>query len=236
MNTPGMDCTHAKQPVILVVDDEPDIREVLQYNLEAEGYLVSAVESAEEALAADLCSVDVAILDVMMEGMSGYELAKELLSNPSTSHIRIIFLTAKTGENHVVTGLQIGADDYVCKPFSVREVMLRVKAVLRRSVKPSQKGETYSGLSVDTDGKAVVVDGNKIDLTPAEYGIIAALAAAGGRVLSREELICRAWPDESLVTGRTVDTNVARLRKKLGPYAAAIATRPGYGYFFKADC
>ena len=223
---------------VLVVDDEQDLCEILKFNLETEGYEVDTAYSAEEALNLELKSYSLLLLDVMMGGMSGFALAKKLKSEPSTASIPIIFLTARDTENDTVTGFNLGADDYISKPFSIREVMVRVKAVLRRSSgeknKPAHKVINYQGLTLNLDKKTVAIDGNEIPFTKTEFEILHLLIEERGRVFSRQELIDRIWPRDVLVLDRTVDVNITRLRKKIGPFAKCIVTRLGFGYYFDA--
>ena len=223
---------------VLVVDDEQDLCEILKFNLETEGYKVDTAYSAEEALNLELKSYSLLLLDVMMGGMSGFALAKKLKSEPSTASIPIIFLTARDTENDTVTGFNLGADDYISKPFSIREVMVRVKAVLRRSSgekdKPAHKVINYQGLTLNLDKKTVAIDGNEIPFTKTEFEILLLLIEERGRVFSRQELIDRIWPRDVLVLDRTVDVNITRLRKKIGPFAKCIVTRLGFGYYFDA--
>ena len=223
---------------VLVVDDEQDLCEILKFNLETEGYEVDTAYSAEEALNLELKSYSLLLLDVMMGGMSGFALAKKLKSEPSTASIPIIFLTARDTENDTVTGFNLGADDYISKPFSIREVMVRVKAVLRRSSgeknKPAHKVINYQGLTLNLDKKTVAIDGNEIPFTQTEFEILHLLIEERGRVFSRQELIDRIWPRDVLVLDRTVDVNITRLRKKIGPFAKCIVTRLGFGYYFDA--
>ena len=223
---------------VLVVDDEQDLCEILKFNLETEGYNVDTAYSAEEALNLELKSYSLLLLDVMMGGMSGFALVKKLKSEPSTASIPIIFLTARDTENDTVTGFNLGADDYISKPFSIREVMVRVKAVLRRSSgekdKPAHKVINYQGLTLNLDKKTVAIDGNEIPFTKTEFEILHLLIEERGRVFSRQELIDRIWPRDVLVLDRTVDVNITRLRKKIGPFAKCIVTRLGFGYYFDA--
>ena len=223
---------------ILVVDDEQDLCEILKFNLETEGYQVETANSAEEALQHNLPSFDLLLLDVMMGGMSGFALAKKLKAEEATADIPIIFLTAKDTENDTVTGFNLGADDYISKPFSLREVMVRVRAVLRRT--SEQHGEpqhsviSYQGLVMDLDKKTVTIDGNEVAFTKTEFELLHLLLSERGRVFSREQLIERVWPKDVLVLDRTVDVNIPRLRKKVGRFAKCIVTRLGFGYYFDA--
>lgn len=216
---------------ILIVDDEQDLCEILQFNLLAAGYEADVAYSAEEALLKDLQTFDLLLLDVMMPGLSGFELAERLKASEQTAQIPMIFLTAKDTEDDTLTGFGLGADDYVAKPFSVREVVARVGAVLKRSV-PTTKMLRHQGLTVDLTTKSVAVDGVEVALTRTEFDLLALLLSHQGQVFSRQQLLDSVWPDDVIVTDRTVDVNITRLRKKLGAYAACIVTRPGFGYCF----
>ena len=223
---------------ILVVDDEQDLLEILKFNLETEGYEVVTATSAEEALQLDIASFDLLLLDVMMGGMSGFAMARQLKDNPATSQVPIIFLTARDTENDTVTGFNLGADDYISKPFSLREVMVRVRAVLRRTAKENGEEEaktlSYQGIVMNLDRKTVSVDGEDIPFTKTEFELLHLLLDERGRVFSRQELIERIWPKDVLVLDRTVDVNITRLRKKIGRFAKCIVTLLGFGYYFDA--
>lgn len=221
---------------ILVVDDEQDLVEILQFNLETEGYTVTTANSAEEALTHDIASFNLLLLDVMMGGMSGFALARKLKEDPSTANVPIIFLTARDTENDTVTGFNLGADDYVSKPFSIREVLVRIRAVLRRTATADNAEEPqllrYQGIEMNLDKKDVCVDGQEVPFTKTEFEILRLLLEERGRVFSRQELIDRIWPKDVMVLDRTVDVNITRLRKKIGPYSKCIVTRLGFGYYF----
>ena len=221
---------------ILVVDDEQDLLEILKFNLETEGYEVVTATSAEDALQLDIASFDLLLLDVMMGGMSGFAMARQLKDNPATAQVPIIFLTARDTENDTVTGFNLGADDYISKPFSLREVMVRVRAVLRRTARESGEEEaktlSYQGIVMNLDRKTVSVDGEDIPFTKTEFELLHLLLDERGRVFSRQELIERIWPKDVLVLDRTVDVNITRLRKKIGRFAKCIVTRLGFGYYF----
>jgi DNA-binding response OmpR family regulator len=221
---------------ILVVDDEQDLCEILKFNLETEGYQVETANSAEEALTMDLASFDLLLLDVMMGGISGFSMAKTIKKEPATANIPIIFLTARDTENDTVTGFNIGADDYISKPFSIREVMVRVRAVLRRTTDDSTSAEQqflrYQGLEMNLSKKTVAIDGEDIPFTKTEFELLQLLLEERGRVFSRQELIDRIWPKDVLVLDRTVDVNITRLRKKIGRFSKCIVTRLGFGYYF----
>ncbi len=228
-----------KDSRILVVDDEQDLCEILKFNLETEGYQVETANSAEEALEKDIASYNLLLLDVMMGGMSGFQLAKQLKNSAVTAHIPIIFLTARDTENDTVTGFNLGADDYISKPFSIREVMVRVRAVLRRTASRLEGAEepaviSYQGLLLNLDKKSVSVDGEDVPFTKTEFELLRLLLEERGRVFSRQELIDRVWPKDVLVLDRTVDVNITRMRKKIGKFAKCIVTRLGFGYYFDA--
>lgn len=223
---------------ILVVDDEQDLLEILKFNLETEGYEVQTATSAEEAQTLDIASFDLLLLDVMMGGMSGFALARLLKDDPQTARVPIIFLTARDTENDTVTGFNLGADDYISKPFSLREVMVRVRAVLRRTATENGEEEahliTYQGIVMNLDKKTVAIDGEEIAFTKTEFELLHLLLDERGRVFSRQELIDRVWPKDVLVLDRTVDVNITRLRKKIGRFSKCIVTRLGFGYYFDA--
>ncbi len=223
---------------ILVVDDERDICEILSFNLENEGYEVEAVSSAEEALRTLTPDHALILLDVMMGGMSGYHLAEKLRREGNV--VPIIFLTAKDTENDMLTGFSVGGDDYISKPFSLKEVSARVKAVLKRSAEESSAPGTDGRLTVgdmtlDTGSKELSIGGAAIPLTKTEFEILALLAANPARIFSREEIIDRLWKDAPYTTERTVDVHITRLRKKMGPHAKWISSKAGYGYRFNPD-
>ena len=226
-----------EQMKILVVDDEQDLCDILLFNLRASGYVAEAVYSAEQAMEKNLASYDLLLLDVMMPGLSGFELAERLKTDDTTARIPIIFLTAKDTEDDALHGFGIGADDYVTKPFSIREVMARVKAVLSRSTslpKSQPMNLVYEGLSVDLIKKTASVDGNVVELTKTELELLCLFLSHRGQVFSRQELIEKVWPQNVVVTSRTIDVNITRMRKKIGRYAACIVARQGYGYLFEA--
>lgn len=222
---------------ILVVDDEQDLCEILKFNLETEGYEVETANSAEEAIVLDIPSYDLLLLDVMMGEMSGFALAKKLKADERTSNIPIIFLTARDTENDTVTGFNLGADDYISKPFSIREVLVRIRAVLRRTTPQQEEGGKnilkFQGLVLDLDKKTVTIEGEPVAFTKTEFEILHTLLDERGRVFSRQELINRVWPSDVLVLDRTVDVNITRLRKKIGPFSKCIVTRLGFGYLFE---
>lgn len=222
---------------ILVVDDEQDLCEILKFNLETEGYQVDTAYSAEEALTMDLTSYHLLLLDVMMGEMSGFALARKLQGNAATASLPIIFLTARDTENDMVTGFNLGADDYISKPFSIREVLVRVRAVLRRTgnanAEDAESTLQYQGLQLNLSNKTVTVNGEVVPFTKTEFELLHTLLEEKGRVFSRQELINKVWPSDVLVLDRTVDVNITRLRKKIGPFSKCIVTRLGFGYLFE---
>ena len=224
-----------EQKRILVVDDERDLCDILLFNLRSAGYQAQAAYSAEEALDMDIEGFHLLLLDVMMPGMSGFELAQQLKGDTATSHIPIIFLTAKDTEDDTLQGFELGADDYVAKPFSVREVMARVKVVLSRahSHQPQHDSPlTFGSLVITPASMTVTIDDQPIALTRTEYDLLYLLLANRGRVYNRQQLLETVWPQDVIVTDRTVDVNIARLRKKLNRYAACLVSRTGFGYSF----
>ena len=222
---------------ILVVDDEEDLCEILQFNLETEGYQVDVAYSAEEALKKNITDYNLLLLDVMMGEMSGFKMARALRENPATASTPIIFLTAKDSETDRLTGFNIGADDYISKPFSIREVLARVKAVIRRvenkKTVVAVEQLTYETLVMFLGNKKVLLDGVEIPFTKKEYEILRLFLENKNRVFSRDEMLTRVWRDEVIVLDRTIDVNITRLRKKIGPYGKNIVTRLGYGYCFE---
>ena len=238
---------------ILVVDDEQDICEILQYNLETEGFEVTTANSAEEALLLPLEDYSLVLLDVMMGEMSGFQMARRMKDNAATALIPIIFITALDGEDNLVKGLNIGADDYIAKPLSMKEVKARVRAVLRRSAaqlgapalthgaqaaRGGTEGDddevlTYEGIVIDLKAKTVTLDGQLLVCTKLEFELLSFFLQHPDRVFSREDLLKNCWPRDVLVLDRTVDVNITRLRKKTGRYGKQIKTRVGYGYCFE---
>ncbi|MBP5360356.1 MAG: response regulator transcription factor [Bacteroidaceae bacterium] len=227
---------------ILVVDDEQDICEILQYNLEAEGFEVITANSAEEALGLSLQEFTLIVLDVMMGEMSGFQMARYLKNNAATAHIPIIFITALDGEDNIVRGLDIGADDYIAKPLSMKEVKARVKALIRRTAQYHLHQTAtmsdgckicYEGILINLNAKTVTLDGCELMCTKQEFELLSFFLQHPDKVFSREDLLKHCWPHDVLVLDRTVDVNITRLRKKIGPYGKHIKTRVGYGYYFE---
>lgn len=222
---------------ILIVDDEETLCEALRFNIEEEGFEVDVAYSAEEALTLDLSAYSLFLLDVMMGEISGTQLAKIIKNREDTRNIPIIFCTARDTEDEMVNGLDLGADDYITKPYSIRNVLARIRAVLRRTVPAenadSQQSLEYNGLKVFPESKQCMVDGNEVRLPKKEFEILSLMLANKGKIFSREELLTRIWPEQVVVVDRVVDVNITRLRSKIGNYGRNIVTRSGYGYGFK---
>lgn len=219
---------------ILVVDDEKDLCEILEFNLSSEGYEIDTTHSAEEALKMPLENYDLILLDVMMGEMSGYKMASKIRKEMKLS-VPIVFMTAKTTENDILTGFNVGGDDYISKPFSIKEMIARVKAVLKRGKHEVESTNILEAneLEVDVDSKTVSIKNNPVNLTRKEFEILALLLKHKGRYIGREEILDRIWSDDVIVTERNVDVNIARLRKKIGEYGDFIKGKSGYGYCFK---
>lgn len=221
---------------ILIVDDEAGIREILQFNLENAGYDVDCASSAEEAMEVLNESHSLILLDVMMSGMSGFQFA-EMLRNELHNQIPIIFLTAKTEQNDLLTGFSAGGDDYIPKPFSILEVIARVGAVLKRTEKLKETGNFIESGSVKIDlaTKTVYVDGQSVTFSKKEFEVLSLLASHPGQIFSREDIISELWKEAPYVLDRTVDVHIARIRSKLGAYKNYITNRSGYGYIFNSQ-
>lgn len=218
---------------ILIVDDDSSIAEILEFNLKNEGFEVDTAVSAEEALNKPIAEFNLILLDVMMGGMSGYKMAEKIRKDGLI--VPIIFLTAKDTENDMLTGFSVGGDDYISKPFSIKEVVARVKAVLKRAEKSgvSDKNKLiYNRFVLDFNLKELSIDGEKIALTKTEFELLSLLAKNPDRMFSRENIISKLWQESPYITERTVDVHIARIRKKLGEYAPVIHNRAGYGYRF----
>jgi len=220
---------------LLIVDDDPNICEILVFNFINEGYDVDYAYSAEEALQKLTDGFSVILLDVMMGGMSGFNMAAKLRANGN--HIPIIFLTAKDTENDILTGFSTGGDDYISKPFSIREVIARVKAVIKRlsQTPKNDRRLVFSDLIINLEAKELLIAEKKIKLTKTEFEILVLLAENPERMFSRENIIERAWKEATYITERTVDVHITRLRKKLGEHSFRIVSRPGYGYKFNTS-
>ena len=218
---------------ILIVDDEKDLCEILEFNLESEGYLIDVVHSGEDALKKPLEEYDLILLDVMMSGITGFKVAN-VIRKEKKLEMPIIFLTAKTEENDILTGFNVGADDYISKPFSIKEIIARIKAILKRGVK-TEKAESqivFKDLKINTVNKDISIAGESINLTRKEYEILVLLMKNMGQYISREEILKSIWNYDVIVTDRNVDVNIARLRKKIGGYSDNIKGKSGYGYCF----
>ena len=230
---------------ILIVDDEETLCEVLKLNLENEGYDVDIAFSAEQALTYNLEVYSLILLDIMMGEISGIKMAKMVKSNIKTAKIPIIFCTARDTEDDMIMGLNLGADDYIMKPYTVRNVIARVKSVLRRtsgykgnSVIPSEsieKNKTLKveGLALDLEFKRCTIDGEEIKLARKEFELLAYLISHRGKICSREQILSSVWSNEVIVLDRTIDVNITRLRSKIGVYGSYIVTRSGFGYGFR---
>ena len=226
---------------ILIVDDEETLCEVLQLNLENEGYDVDIAFSAEQALTLDLKQYSLILLDIMMGEISGIKMAKMLKADITTANIPIIFCTARDTEDDMVMGLNLGADDYIMKPYTIRNVVARVKSVLRRtgnhksSVPEVEKSDILQveGLKLDLEFKTCTVDGVEVKLAKKEFELLAYLISHRGKICSREQILSRVWSNEVVVLDRTIDVNITRLRTKIGNYGSYIVTRSGFGYGFR---
>lgn len=225
---------------ILIVDDEETLCEVLKLNLENEGYDVDIAFSAEQALTYDIKSYSLILLDIMLGEISGIKMAKMLKADVETAGVPIIFCTARDTEDDMIMGLNLGADDYIMKPYTVRNVIARVKSVLRRT--SAHKGNTTpekpnvlkaEGLQLDLEFKRCTVDDEEIKLTRKEFELLAYLISHRGKICSREQILSRVWSDEVVVLDRTIDVNITRLRSKIGTYGKYIVTRSGFGYGFR---
>lgn len=210
---------------ILIVDDEEALRSGLQVYLDFEGYEVDTANSAEEALTLDLKKYNLILLDIMMDGMSGVEMAEILKKRPDTSDIPIIFLTAKDSDDDMVSGLNLGADDYIAKPYSIKNVLARIAAVLRRTVT-----RKFQGINCDRATLVCTVDGSQIKLPKKEFELLALFLENPGRIFTREEILDRIWPQQSVIIDRSIDVHITRLRGKIAPYGKNIVNRSGYGY------
>lgn len=223
---------------ILVVDDEVTLCDTLGFNLESEGYVVDTAYSAEEALTHNLSDYDLILLDIMMGEISGLQLARIIRKNPATASVPIIFCTAKDSEDDMIHGLDLGADDYITKPYSLNAMLARIRTVLRRTASAGQQPDAtrdeiaYEGLVLSLRNRTCVVDGKSVKMPRKEFEILWKLLSNRGRVYSREELLSEIWPDEVVVLDRVVDVNVTRIRQKIGEYGKNIVTRFGYGYGF----
>lgn len=223
---------------ILVVDDEEALCDGLGFNLEAEGYQVDMAYSAEEALALNLAAYDLILLDIMMGEISGTQLARIMKSNPATASVPIIFCTAKDTEADMISGLDLGADDYIMKPYSLNAVLARIRTVLRRTAASVALAKTdsdlvsYKGLVLSAKNRTCTVDGTEVKMPKKEFEILLKLISNRGQVFTRADLLNEIWPDEVVVLDRVVDVNITRIRQKIGSYGKNIVTQSGYGYGF----
>jgi two-component system, OmpR family, phosphate regulon response regulator PhoB len=230
----------SKAPLrVLVVEDERDIAALIAYHLTKEGYRVRTAEGGNEALEAVAAErPDLIVLDLMLPGFSGYEVLAELRRRPELAEVPVVVLTARREESDRIKGLELGADDYLTKPFSPRELVLRVAAVLRRAQSPAVagSGRTLKGgnIFIDLNALSVTVDDQSVDLTPTEYRLLVSLLERRGRVQDRQQLLEAAWDVHARIETRTVDMHVQRLRSKLGPAGDMIETVRGFGYRFRA--
>ncbi len=219
---------------ILIVDDEADIREILNFNLMNEGYDILEADSAEQAWEKLSEQPNLILLDVMMEGQSGFQFANKL--RQENINTPIIFITAKSAENDMLTGFSIGGDDYISKPFSIKEVVARVKSVLKRSVitsSPNKDCIEFDDFCIDLNAKTLKIGSDFVQLTRTEFAILSLLVQNSGRTFTRGEILDKIWSNEAFVLERTVDVHITRLRKKIGKYGNAIVNRVGYGYLFE---
>lgn len=224
-----------KNKRVLIVDDEEDLCEILQYNLGNAGYHTEVAHSAEEAIRKPLSGFDLILLDVMMGTMSGFKFA-DTIRKEMNINVPIIFLTARDTENDILTGFSLGADDYIAKPFSVNELTARVKAVLKRSKTEKAKVAStikYGEIEIDTTKKRLIINNERIELTKKEFEILRLLIENQGTVFSREEILSAVWGDDVIVTDRTVDVNITRLRTKLGKYSQNLKNKTGFGYYYE---
>jgi len=224
-----------KNKRILIVDDEEDLCEILQYNLGNAGYQTEVAHSAEDALQLSLGNYDLILLDVMMGPMSGFKLADKMRKEMNLN-VPVIFLTAKDTENDILTGFSLGADDYIAKPFSVNELTARVKAVLKRSKNEKAKIPatiSYGDIELDTIRKRLILKDEKIELTKKEFEILRILLENQGKVFTRDDILTTVWGNDVVVTERTVDVNITRLRAKLGQYGKNLKNKTGFGYYFE---
>jgi DNA-binding response OmpR family regulator len=221
---------------ILIVDDEKDLCEIMQFNLESEGFIIEIAHSGEDALKKPLEEFDLILLDIMMGGVSGFKVAN-IIRKEKKLVTPIIFLTAKGEENDILTGFNVGGDDYISKPFSIKEVVARIKAILKRgAIEKQDKNEiTHNNLKVDLEKKLIQVEGENVNLTRKEFEILSLLLKNKGQYISRDEILKRIWQDDVIVTDRNVDVNIARLRKKIGSFGVNIKGKSGYGYSFQNE-
>lgn len=221
---------------VLVVDDEEDLCEVIRFTLETEGYSVDVVYSAEEALAKNISDYNLLLLDIMMGEISGFRMAHIIRNNPKTANMPIIFISAKDSENDRLTAFNLGADDYITKPFSLREMLARIRVIISRFElrKPlSFQNLSYDKLIINLEKKQVLLENKEIQFTKKEFEILKLFLENKNRLFTREELLKRIWSDEAFVLSRTIDVNITRIRRKIGQYEKNIVTKIGLGYCFE---
>lgn len=227
----------AASPGILIVDSDESILSLLTDNLKSEGYAVTVVPDALEALRLPLDEFSLVITEIDLDGeIDGFELLERLKDDPLTAGVPLIFCTTRDGENDIIQGLNAGADDYIVRPFSLREMLARVRSVLRRhrNMAPiaSRRVIEYRTLLLNVDSHGLLIDGEVVSLSPTEFAILNMLLRSRNHLFKREEIFAGAWPGEELNNPRLVDVNISRLRKKLGPYARNIINKSGLGYGF----
>ena len=231
---------------ILIIDDEDSICEILKYNLELEGYNVTVASSAIEAMQLDISSYSLIILDIMMKDMDGYEFAMRLKSDPATEFMPIIFCSALSSEDARVKGLNIGGDDYIVKPFRIREVLARVRSLLRRTLmvknleaqnnnNADENEIHFRELCISKKNKLCIIKGEPVRLTKTELELLVFFLSNPNCIYTRKEIIQSIWGKSDEVTERAIDTNITRLRKKIGEYGSYLITRLGYGYGFQEN-
>lgn len=222
---------------ILIVDDEEDLCEILQFNLKGEGFYTEVAYSAEDALKKNIESFNLIILDVMMGAMSGFKLAEKIRKEIS-NNIPIVFITAKNSENDLLTGFNVGGDDYITKPFSINEIIARIKAVLKRTRKQNEISAPsiiMDDIELDFTKKIMLIENKEVTLTKKEFEIIALLVKNNGRIFTRAEIFNKVWDDNTIVTERTIDVHVTHLRKKMGKLGKYLKSKTGYGYAFEKN-
>jgi len=221
---------------ILLVDKDEDFCETVRYNLQNEGYAIDIVYSAEEALFKNINDYNLVLLDIILGGMSGFKLAHLIRNNPKTESIPIVFLSARLGENDRLTAYSVGADDYISKPFFIRELIARIKVIISRA--EAQKTNqthilSYDHLQLNMTNKQVLLDGNELRFTKKEFEILKLLLENKNRLFSRDELLRMVWNEDAFVLKRSIDVNITRIRKKIGKYGQCIITILGSGYCFE---
>ncbi len=221
------------QKTILIVDDEQDIIDLLTYNLSNEGYKVVSALDGVQALLKVNSDIDLIILDVMMPKMNGYDVCKSIKKTPAYSEIPIFFLTAKSSSDDEYEGLSIGAEDYITKPISIKNLLLRVKNILKKSTNKSNQILNFSSISINLTNFTVHRDGEKIKLTKTEFNLLSTLAKSPGKVFKRQELLDKVWGENAYVTDRTVDVHIRKLRKKIEKETPLILTSHGIGYYIE---